>query len=283
MRSAVLPFLVSTAFSLALPQDWSAQAQGGLTYGDVTQKCNETITAAWYDPYTSKSGAPAPADPASVYTCVGPNMYDYPKKSEWISFEDMWTINAPQIKKKNQVGDYNQHIKAAIEDISTKSKIDARLILALIMQESWGEVKVGCTPGVAACGLMQFIGGSGFQASDPAGSIHQMISDAVYGVQGKPGFLHRFRGGSPDLSWTDSVYWGNPYAAVRQYNGGLITSPELNVPQEGNEITQTYANDIASRLLGWNGWPAGCRKSVEDPKCAAMHLRASTEVCGTWA
>jgi len=139
---------------------------------------------------------------------------------------------------------------------------------------------------------MQAPPGSGsFDAKDPSGSILNMIQDGVYGIDplravqasenlphGAPGILQYLNGGPDDLYWIDSQYWGNPYAAVHLYNGGTISSQDLTREEYSNPKTKVYANDITSRLKGWDGAPAGCMVSVKCPGA----LRTA-DSCGSWA
>lgn len=207
-------------------------------------------------------------------------MNDYPSITEWLSFDKMWEINLPHITSVNsQAGsNFPSLIHDAIQKVSQDSKVDARLILAVVLQESAGNVNVACTD-VNHCGLMQAPPGSGsFDAKDPSGSILNMIQDGVYGIDplravqasenlphGAPGLLQYLNGGPDDLYWIDSQYWGNPYAAVHLYNGGTISSQDLTREEYGNPVTKVYANDITSRLTGWDGAPAGCMASVKCP------------------
>jgi len=130
---------------------------------------------------------------------------------------------------------------------------------------------------------MQFRGGSTFKDDDPEGSILQMLRDAVFGAAGKPGYYHYFTG--EELTWISPEFYGNPYAAAHLYNGGSISSPNLNIMESGVEPSKSYANDIASRLIGWDGSPEGCKISAGEgegenaEKCKSMNLR-SIDVCG---
>jgi len=266
MFSSALSLLLLSPLALAHPTPAS-------TYGITTASLHTDLVDKWYSDYNTESNVTKPADPSSFYSCSGPDMNAYPSKNEWLSFKDMWEINSPEIQKKNNGADYGDAIKTAIQDVSKTSKVDSRLILAIIMQESTGGVNIPCTGGGGSdCGLMQFRGGAVFSKADPSGSIHQMISNAVFGANGKPGFLQYFAGGATDLSWIDQKYWGNPYAAAHIYNAGSISSTLLNKQEGDNLNSKSYANDIASRLLGWNGQRPGCLASVQ---CKGLDLRTA--------
>ena len=64
-------------------------------------------------------------------------MNDYPSITEWLSFDKMWEINLPHITSVNsQAGsNFPSLIHDAIQKVSQDSKVDARLILAVVLQE----------------------------------------------------------------------------------------------------------------------------------------------------
>lgn len=91
----------------------------------------------WYADYNeTESKIHPPQDPTAFYSCVGPNVDDFPKQDHWLSYKDLWTINEPVITEANHGNSqYNTLIQEAIEEVSLESKVDARLILAMIIQE----------------------------------------------------------------------------------------------------------------------------------------------------
>ncbi|KAF2009315.1 hypothetical protein BU24DRAFT_87114 [Aaosphaeria arxii CBS 175.79] len=250
-------------------------------YGDKVETLREDLREKWYRPHTSKDGIDKPADPKSVYTCVGPEAKDYPGIDEWVSWETMWEINEPIIKEHNGGDTHNEKIKKAIEEVSEMSFVDARLILAVIMQESGGKVDVECTgPEKKDCGLMQIKGG----VEGKPENIKQMILDGVFGVsqanwapKGTPGFLTHLNGDKEGLGWLIDVapksFWdGNPFAAGHSYNAGRLSDEKLTHDDGAKSVW--YPNDMASRLTGWDGGKPGCEKSITDPKCVALGLDA---------
>lgn len=61
---------------------------------------------------------------------------DFPTFAEWISFEAMWDINLPVLQISNAAyPSQNDILKAKVLEVSQETKVDARLILAVIMQE----------------------------------------------------------------------------------------------------------------------------------------------------
>lgn len=283
MLSLELFLLLSIPSSLALPTSFGqvlkATAQvvrRTVSYGATTNNpvTNNIALTNWYEQDPTKGVTPFSGDPSSFYNCKGPMMPDFPTFSEWLSFDEMWTINQPQIviANSNNGADYSSLIRDTILKVAGDSKVDARLILAVVMQESTGNVNIQCTDD-GHCGLMQILGASKFDASNPSSSILAMIQAGVYGVDvaqannmyGEPGLVQLLNGLPDSPGWEDPQFWGNPYAAVHAYNGGKISGPNLAVEEYGNPKTKVYANDIASRLTGWNGAYAGCIASTRCP------------------
>ncbi|KAJ4357409.1 uncharacterized protein N0V89_001984 [Didymosphaeria variabile] len=265
MRSSqYIPFFLP--FSLA----WPFQKHQG--YGTSSSQLHKNLQDAWYTEYSkdsenevttlpAKKGPAAPHDPANVYSCAGPKAKDFPGKDDWLTFDQIWEINEAVIETANGGNDYNDYLQTAIKEVAFDSKVDARLILAIIMQESSGNVSIHCTEGTA-CGLMQHRGSARFDPSSPRTSIKAMIEDGTYGTPSVPGFLSYFNcdASSPsELTWINTqLINGNPYAAAYVYNTGHIDNEDLSTDRGKSNY---YAHDVLSRLQGWNGWKAGCEQS----------------------
>ena len=117
-------------------------ARAGITprasYADATVSLRKDLLSDWYSELDSDdSDSEGPNDPAGFYSCAGPMIEDYPQKNEWLSFKTMWAINEPDITMPNGCDSYNTHLREAIAEISVQSKVDARLILTLVLQEVW--------------------------------------------------------------------------------------------------------------------------------------------------
>ena len=120
--------------------------------------------------------------------------------------------------------------------------------------QSSGKASVACTGSIPNCGILQASYDSqSFDPSDAQSSILSMIREGVEGTtsggetgEGGPGYAQYLNG---DLSWVQNAYPGNPYAAARAYNSGAVGS-NLDVVEDGKA---SYSNDIANRLLGWDG------------------------------
>lgn len=77
-----------------------------------------------------------------------------------------------------------------------------------------------------------------------------MIEDGVLGTPEGPGLV-QYLTNDPIYAYTNNKWALNPFAAARCYNSGSISSSgNLDVAVYGKK---SYVNDIANRLLGWNG------------------------------
>ncbi|KAK5136230.1 hypothetical protein LTR08_003837 [Meristemomyces frigidus] len=74
-------------------------------------------------------------DLTSNYQCFHDPDVDLSPQT-WLSFANMWRINEPTILSKNGGDTYIKHyIHEAVAYVADESAVDARLILALMMQE----------------------------------------------------------------------------------------------------------------------------------------------------
>ncbi|KAF2440413.1 hypothetical protein P171DRAFT_100427 [Karstenula rhodostoma CBS 690.94] len=257
-------------FLLPFATAWPYSKHQG--YGTSTIQLHENLQDAWYTKYTkdnqsevttlpTKNRLAVPGDPTRVYSCVGPRAEDFPGQDKWLTLDQLWAINEPVIETVNGGSTYNDDLQIAIKEVASDSKVDARLILAIIMQESSGNISIHCTE-TTACGLMQHRGSAPFSAYNPKISIKNMIEDGIYGTPGVPGFLSYFNcdaSAPSELTWVNTqLINGNPYAAAHVYNTGHIDDVNLSTDKGKSNY---YAHDILSRLQGWNGWKGGCEKS----------------------
>ena len=159
-------------------------------------------------------------------------------------------------------------MKSSIQSIASATGVDERFILAIIMQESTGCVRVITTAySVFNPGLMQSHNGTGtcntnnaplgipgvsdtgvVQTPCPESEIHQMIEDGTAGTSSGDGLEQCLqKQGHTDVS--------RFYRAARMYNGGSIAASG-NLGQ--GCCTLCYASDIANRLTGWVNAPHTC-------------------------
>lgn len=78
--------------------------------------------------------SPVSSIDSSSYQCFEGDIHKYPGMSKWISFDEMFEINRPTMDQANGE-DITEAIRDAIVDVSEESKVDARVILAVVMQE----------------------------------------------------------------------------------------------------------------------------------------------------
>jgi hypothetical protein len=166
----------------------------------------------------------------------------------------------------------------AIQQVASETKVDHRFILAVILQESGGCVRVPTTNwGVRNPGLMQDHDGAATCNSDvaqspcPQETITQMIQEGS--KQDLSGFLSKSYRTSPAnarllaagtssgdglancLNEATGTAAQAYYQAARIYNSGSIAASGLL--QDGI-ATHCYSSDIANRLTGWLLAPHAC-------------------------
>lgn len=218
---------------------------------------------------SSPSTAPSAGGAYQMFSGDGSTSAGWPAENNFLPFDTLWTANLPFISKSctqfNQPNNSPQEsadIKSAILSVAQSTGVDARFILATMMQESKGCVRVWSTANANLNpGLLQSHAGSGTcntgtstspgQVSNPcpANEITQMIKDGVAGTSAGAGLQQCIAqaGGS-----TASKF----YKAARIYNSGSITASG-NLGQ--GDATHCYASDIANRLTGrLTGGPTGC-------------------------
>ncbi|SLM39883.1 glycoside hydrolase [Lasallia pustulata] len=161
-----------------------------------------------------------------------------------------------QFNQAENSGSEVDAIYDAIESVATATQVDHRFILAVIMQESGGCVRVPTNNwGVRNPGLLQDHNGAGscndngqVQTPCPAIVVHQMVSEGTAGTADGDGLAQCINeSGAGDVSAF--------YKAARIYNSGSVDpSGDLNK----GISTYCYASDIANRLTGWVMAPYGC-------------------------
>ncbi|KZF25135.1 hypothetical protein L228DRAFT_243927 [Xylona heveae TC161] len=252
---STLPFLCLVALAAAFPVP-SPENSENVENLEKRNGAGSTVAAsaglAWYtsDANTGVSGY---ADP-STYQCFSGPASNFPDYPQWMDYTQMFDLNQRVSLSQLESGPIQGNIWDAIQTVSSESMVDPRLILAVIMQESTGNVNVPCTNnGVENCGLMQaFAGSVSFDPSDSLGSITQMIRDGTQGTAQGPGLVQWLNSDS-ETSYAGNTD-GSPYNAVRGYNSGSIDFTNLS---NRNGATASYVSDIANRLLGWDGNGAG--------------------------
>ncbi|KAF2110261.1 hypothetical protein BDV96DRAFT_650909 [Lophiotrema nucula] len=256
-------FLTLAPLALALPQNAPAtQTQTASAPWNTDAGFNAVLDPAiqkdWYRDFNATSAGQT--SPSTQLINPSHNGVWNPAINNWLTWSNMWELHEPEIKRasKDKLPDSNV-LKNAIENQSFKSKVDARLILSLFLNEAAGNVAIGCNKlnGVA-CGMFQMMGGRKF---DNAGAtleekLNNMIRDMLYGnhiavgqANGTPGYLD-IMSGNKQIFWknpTKQIWSGNPFGAARFYTGGDAPNYDLTV---GNG-DKNYVSKFASRLVGW--------------------------------
>ncbi|CAD0050230.1 unnamed protein product [Aureobasidium pullulans] len=223
-----------------------------------TAKTSTVATAATPSTKTSTSAATSTTVASSSYKMYSGNgtvAAGWPAQNQWIDFDTMFTANIPIMKQScgnngwgaNDSDDEIAAIKAAIKKVSASSGVDARFILAIVMQESNGCVRVVTTSwSVQNPGLMQDHAGTGTCNS---GGIEQMIVDGTTGTTSGDGLVQC-------LSQAAASDVSQYYRAARIYNGGYsgFKADDLGT----GCCTLCYASDVANRLTGWSSGVSGC-------------------------
>ncbi|KAF2719895.1 hypothetical protein K431DRAFT_227712 [Polychaeton citri CBS 116435] len=249
----------------------------------LTSSSSSTLTSSTLTTSTTTSTPAVPVQTGAasqeyqVYSGDGTVAQGWPSEDQWVDFEYMFEINAPDMREScaawgvpNNSDEETATIKDAIQSLSAQSGVDARLILAVIMQESTGCVRVITTAySVLNPGLMQSHAGAGtcntnnapfgipgvsntgtVQDPCPASEIYQMVRDGTAGTDSGDGLQQLL----VDDDRTDVSRF---YRAARMYNGG-----RLSIGTDGNLetgcCTTCYVSDIANRLTGWTNAPRVC-------------------------
>ncbi|KAJ5372286.1 hypothetical protein N7517_004292 [Penicillium concentricum] len=185
----------------------------------------------------------------------------WPSLSQWSEYETLWGLNQILIAAScDNSDDETSDINTSIKSIASETGIDARFILAIIMQESKGCVRVHSTNnGVQNTGLMQSHAGEGSCNKDgsmttpcPSSMIKQMIKDGTAGTTQGDGLKQCYE----SQSGAEAAKY---YKAARTYNSGSI-DPSGNLGQGG--ATHCYASDIANRVRGWAGDMSECTEAT---------------------
>ncbi|KAI8943980.1 hypothetical protein F4801DRAFT_573284 [Xylaria longipes] len=199
----------------------------------------------------------AVADVYNNYRGDGTVGAGWPDMSGWGSFDELWNSNLPLIQQScgwngwgaDNSADEVNNIKDAITSVSSAQGVDNRFVLAIMMQESKGCVRVITTAnGVSNPGLMQSHNGSGSCAGVnpcPKDQIVQMITDGVAGTSSGDGLKQTLATASGHYGGVQAAAY---YAAARLYNSGSVDYSNLG---NGFSSIACYADDVANRLTGW--------------------------------
>ncbi|CAG7951428.1 unnamed protein product [Penicillium nalgiovense] len=185
----------------------------------------------------------------------------WPSMSQWSEYETLWGLNQILIAAScDNSDDETSDINTSIKSVASETGVDPRFILAIVMQESKGCVRVHTTNnGVQNTGLMQSHAGEGSCNKDgskttpcPSSMIKQMIKDGTAGTSQGDGLKQCYEAQTGGES-------AKYYKAARTYNSGSI-DPSGNLGQ--GIATHCYSSDIANRVRGWAGDVTECVEST---------------------
>ncbi|TVY71427.1 hypothetical protein LSUE1_G006464 [Lachnellula suecica] len=222
-----------------------------------------------------------------VYNCYSGSFQDFPAKSKWISFTDMWNNAQSALKEScsniesTGPGDSAAQITdilSSIQQVADTSLADHRFIFATIMQESSGCVNVETSknPDPTQPDNPSFAATTAFTSTQPVSDPKEFCSLEFLTDNGHRGLMQSAGGSSfvgnsasaaaQAASITQMIIdgtqgtakgdglvqcinqYGNIYEAARCYNSGTVDPSDLN---NGEGATSSYVNDIANRMTGW--------------------------------
>ena len=237
----------------------SCSSDSDCPVGDCCSQYGYCGTGSTYCGSSGGGGGGGSSGGGGGVSCTSRQLYEgdgstadgWPADSTWASFDTLWSVNVDTINEScTQFGQANNspeetsELQAAILSVASSSGVDSRFILAIVMQESKGCVRVDTTYGsVPNPGLMQDHDGSNtcYNVNPcPDSEIVGMIQDGTTGTSSGQGLQQILDG----LSTTGAQ---QVYQAARIYNSGSIPS-DGNLSEGGS--TSSYASDIADRLGG---------------------------------
>lgn len=156
--------VVSVATSSAAASSAASSASATAQSSSVASIATLTGSLAVSSVNDQDSSA-AGSDSYTQYTGDGSTSAGWPSMSDWASFDDMWSNNEAIFGKcvsswgvADNTADETAAVKSAIEAVAAASAVDHRFILATIMQESGGCVRVPTTNwGVNNPGLVSLL------------------------------------------------------------------------------------------------------------------------------
>jgi hypothetical protein len=204
-------------------------------------------------------------DSYTFYTGDGSIAAGWPAQTSWNTWDDLWKANVPLMQQScgwngwgiDTSAEEIASINSAIQDVAKDTGVDRRFILAVMMQESKGCVRVASSSnGVWNPGLMQSHNGPGTCVDVnpcPHNQVAQMIRDGVAGTSYGDGLQQTL---TRAQAFTGNNSGRAYYAAARLYNSGSANYNDLN---DGLGSTACYASDVANRLTGWSLSASQCR------------------------
>ncbi|ODH45601.1 hypothetical protein GX48_08315 [Paracoccidioides brasiliensis] len=185
--------------------------------------------------YPQSDGNPLQVGVALCYTGS-----QFPSIDQWLSFNELFELNKQIMLMFNSQEEVSV-IRRSIEEAAEASGLDSRIILAVMMQESNGNVRTSAGDGVTP-GIMQALGspdcsGSAWGKCDPS-TIRNMVMAGVFGTGRTEGLAACFK------------RYGHAYGPMlRCYNSGSV--PDLSDLSKVKYGTPGYVSFVANRLEGF--------------------------------
>ncbi|KAK4508807.1 hypothetical protein PRZ48_002546 [Zasmidium cellare] len=260
----LLSALATSPFTLASAQPIANDA---LSMNEIPQLQNQGQQQPLTPNQQPQQPIPSSQDPASSYRCYNGDPKSYPTSSQWLPYSTLWDLNRETILSANAGDVYLQHyIQVALDQVSAWHDIDPRFLLAILLQESKGDVNVECVGPEPRCGILHAYKGSRFDPASPQASITKMLVEGIKGgAQRGPGLLNLLNG-KPKFAYVEV---GDYFAVARAWNSGAVKEGDLDVlpPGKGRGRGEaSFVNDVANRLMGWNGRGKGFEACGEEAK-----------------
>ena len=211
----------------------------------------------------------------TFYSGNGSAAAGWPSRLQWLSFNDMWTVNKHLMTRScsklyeapNNSDDEMQALYDTIQTVSHQTMVDHRFILATIMQETKGCVRAKTTVSpdgkVRNPGLLQDHDGSHscnengkIQTPCPKDQILGMVLDGVAGTTNGKGFVSLLNEQDQNTEFAEAHY-----RVARLYNSGAV-DPSGDLGK--GVATHCYSSDIANRLVGYVDAETHCLLDRDD-------------------
>lgn len=231
--------------------------QTTVSVASVPSVAPTTPVAPVSTPVPTTSAAPAPTSsapatpsgggnttPGQFQNYAGPES-SFPLPDKWLSYDALWDLNKAVCNMAGNDGK-GDLINTDIQAAGHKYGVDARIVLAIVLQESTCQLSAVTTNGgVSNPGLMQSHDGVGYDGTDA--SIMQMMDDGTGGTLRLGPTL-----GGDGLMQLIKQY--GTFAGLRVYNSGPLALNKANLSlstYNGAPIgTASYCSDVANRLTG---------------------------------
>ncbi|KAF4630870.1 hypothetical protein G7Y89_g7261 [Cudoniella acicularis] len=257
LKTFILLSLASVAFSVPVAYDngmWYS-GEGDSSVAPVAYSAPTPTLALASSTATPSSGGGIKLSTPALYVHYrgdGSEAQGWPSVDKWVDFNTMWGFQQTLMAVNDSPDEISAIYNAILSEAKT-SGVDARYILATIMEESTGNVRVGTTVnGITNIGLMQDHAGTANCINTtpcPAATIQQMIAEGTSGTATGDGLKQILQ--RQTVTVAQAVY-----ITARIYNSGSYHGGAL---EEDDGSTPCYCSDIANLLTGWAGDASPCK------------------------